>query len=1377
MRIVIDLQGAQGQSRNRGIGRYTLSLVRALIEANKQHQYLLAINGMLQDSALHLRHEFKSLIEDENIKVWFAHGQVSFISSSNDDCRDIASRLYEGFIDSLKPDLLLVTSLFEGLGDNSITCISTNKKPYPVAAILYDLIPMLNRSPYLDNPTHARWYDEKINHLKRADLLLAISESSRQEGIQYLGFPEHKVVNISSAIEDFFQPVNVTSEQEAAIRERYGLEKPFIMYTGGIDYRKNIEGLIKAFSPISAPTRDQYQLAVVCSVAEQDMDRLQYLAECSGLPRQALVMTGYVPERDLLELYNLCELFVFPSLHEGFGLPALEAMACGAAVIASDRTSLPEVVGKKEALFDPTKPLEISQMIQRYLSDCTLLNELRMHGIQQARRFSWKATAERTLPALENASREHGTTETELAVPPKLAFVSPLPPQRSGISDYSAMLLPALAQYYTIDLISDEIQGNVTFDGITFTAHSTDRLLQHASEYDRVVYQFGNSAFHSHMFELLNQVPGVVVLHDFYLSGIVAHREYAEQLTHSWANALYRGHGYQALAERVHTKDPSDIIWKYPCNLDVLQQALNVIVHTPSSVEMARNWYGNNAAQHWHTVPLVRIPADNNTEFKGDIRERLGIPKTAFVVCSFGFLGRTKLNHRLLDAWLSSDMAQQQDAYLIFVGENEPGEYGVQLQKKIASCEASERIRITGWTDTHEYLNYLNAADVGVQLRTLSRGETSAAVLDCMNHGLATIVNANGSMADLEDSMVIKLPDNFDETELGLALERLASDTQYRQRLGQAASAHIHQHHTPQYCAELYHNAIEQTYQMADGNVGYLADRLAELPALSRLSEQERCSLASCVDTSIAETPRRPVLFLDITELVRHAGVKVQPFTAILLERWLQSPPGHYRLEPVYLTESGEIRSAASFVLNWLGCDREILTDEPVSVRSGDLWLGLELPDSHHHAMQEHYELFTLMGAHIGKAFSAELPADAATKIGDLEQLFVGCLNDPVPRILVDVSEFALRDAGTGIQRVVRNILAQWEQASPPGRKVLPIVADTNVKGYRSFHTGLQLRKLGFPSGLLPEKPLVVCPGDIFLGLDLQPSVVVYQQSVYRRWREQGVWTAFVVYDLLCINYPQYFLPGAQSGFAAWLDVVAEADQLIAISQTVAGQLESRLEHRTQRPTISWFHLGADLDTKAKGSCGVAKRKDTTAAVQFLMVGTLEPRKGHAQVLAAFEQLWHNGENFILVIAGKQGWMVDELAQYILQHPELGRRLQWHQAPDDGQLQTLYQNADCLLAASWDEGFGLPLIEASREGMHVLARDIPVFREVATSHATFFNAQNSTELASAITEWVASFRSGQLPSPGNMHWLTWEQSAQQLTECLPLRKMLAQNNL
>jgi len=162
------------------------------------------------------------------------------------------------------------------------------------------------------------------------------------------------------------------------------------------------------------------------------------------------------------------------------------------------------------------------------------------------------------------------------------------------------------------------------------------------------------------------------------------------------------------------------------------------------------------------------------------------------------------------------------------------------------------------------------------------------------------------------------------------------------------------------------------------------------------------------------------------------------------------------------------------------------------------------------------------------------------------------------------------------------------------------------------------------------------------------------------------------------------------------------------------------------------------------------------------MVGTLEPRKGHAQVLEAFEQLWMTGVNVNLVIVGKQGWLVENLVERLRAHPELNKRFFWLEGISDEYLEKVYATSTCLIAASYGEGFGLPLIEAAQYNLPIIAQDIPVFREVAGEHAYYFDTKSPDALAQEIRAWLTLYNSDQHPKSNKIPWLTWRESARQL---------------
>jgi len=1233
MRIVLDMQGAQTESRFRGIGRYTMSLAKAIVRNRGEHEILLALSGLFPDTIEPVRAAFDGLLPQENIRVWHAPGPVRECQPGNDWRREVAERIREAFLASLRPDIIHVFSLFEGFVDDAVTSIGVFDTVTPVSVTLHDLIPLIHAGHYLEtNLRYKQYYMRKLEHLKKASLLLAVSDSSRCEALKHLGFSENQAVNTSEAIDEHFRPMAITKEEEETLREKFGILKPFVLYTGGIDYRKNIEGLIQAYAKLPKLLRSRYQLAIVCAIQPSDRSALAMLAKENGLHENDVVFTGFVSDEDLVRLYNLCEVFVFPSIHEGFGLPVLEAMACGAAVIGSNTTSIPEVIGRADALFDPHSDHSIAEKLEQVLTDEDFRKELKRHGIEQAKRFSWDESAKRAINAFEtfHAQKKCQPIISSPSQRPKLAYISPLPPEKSGISDYSAELLPELARHYDIEVVVNQKDVIDPWIKNNLPVRSVEWFRAHADQYHRIVYHFGNSSFHQHMFALLKEVPGVVVLHDFFLSGVVAHMEHSGYKPHFWTKTIYQSHGYEAVQQRFHVLDKSEVVWRYPSNLAVLQDALGIIVHSEFSRDLAEKWYGQHAARDWVVIPLLRVPALDIDRSKA--RRQLNLNNDDFLVCSFGMLGPTKLNHRLLEAWLVSPLSRNERCVLVFVGQNHGGEYGVQLLKTIKKSGLERRIRITGWADAATFRQYLAAADMAVQLRTLSRGETSAAVLDCMNYGLPTIINAHGSAAELPRDAVWMLPDEFTDDELVTALETLWKNDDLRGRLESRAQEIIQTHHDPARCAEQYAQAIEAIYQRVQTGPHALVNAIAAVNTLPA----------------------------DDTALKQIANSMAISFPPKIVQR----------------------------------------------------------------------------------------------------------------QLLVDISELVQRDVKSGIQRVVRSILKELLEHPPEGYRVEPVYA-TMEHEYR-YARGFTLRFLGCPETAMTDEPVEYGHGDLFLGLDLQPHVVPVHRPFYQELRNNGVQVWFLVHDLLPITFPHAFGPGAKNVHHEWLRVVAESDGAICVSRSTADELAEwyksygPVRHRPFK--IYWSHNGADISASlpTTGFPADAEKVLTTlsSSPSFLMVGTIEPRKSHAQVLAAFELLWAQGMNVNLVIVGKQGWLVETFVERLRHHKELGQRLFWLEGISDEYLEKVYAASTCLLMASEGEGFGLPLIEAAQHKLPILARDIPVFREVAGEHAFYFSGLEPEALAKAVKEWLELYKNGRHPKSDKMPWLTWRESTRNLVNIL-----------
>jgi len=416
MRIVIDLQGAQGGSRHRGIGRYCLALAQAMVRNRSGHEIIIALNGMFPDTIEPIRAAFDGLLPQANIRCWDAAGPVHSSDPTNAWRRNTAEIMREVFLANLKPDILHVTSLFEGFKDDAVHSIDIIPTSIPTAVTFYDLIPLIQSDVYLKpNPLYETFYRQKLAYLKKADIYLAISESSRQEIIDHLDVKTEQVVNIAAAADIHFKPIHISEADKNNLCNRFGVTRDFVMYSGATDERKNHLRLIKAFSLLPSELRKQYQLVIVGYLPPHHREKFDLYAELCGLKSTDVVITGRVTDQEMVQFYNLCALFVFPSLHEGFGLPALEAMSCGAPVIGSNTSSLPEVIGRSDALFDPFDEKAISQKIADVLLSDTLQNNFAKHGLEQAKKFSWDESATRAIASFERYHIKQNNKQTSIS--------------------------------------------------------------------------------------------------------------------------------------------------------------------------------------------------------------------------------------------------------------------------------------------------------------------------------------------------------------------------------------------------------------------------------------------------------------------------------------------------------------------------------------------------------------------------------------------------------------------------------------------------------------------------------------------------------------------------------------------------------------------------------------------------------------------------------------------------------------------------------------------------------------------------------------------------------------------------------------------------
>lgn len=409
MKIVIDLQACQGASRFRGIGRYSMSLAKAMIQEGmmRGHDVVVVLNEEHPEAIDEIYDELNGLLPKSKVRTFTLTSPVAEMVPDNITNARSEEVLREQFIASLKPDVIHIASLFEGWFDDVVSSVNTADLSVNTAVTFYDLIPLVLKDLYLTDPAYNAYYQRKLENLKRSSTLLAISEHSRQSAIELLDFKPEDVFNISAASDDLFKEKEYNSEQRARVLTQFNINGPFILYVpGGFDARKNFDRLVSAFAKLPNNLPNMYQLVIASKLPEGVRQDFVLTVNKLGLSSSQLVLTDYLEESELVCLYNSCELFVFPSLNEGFGLPLLEAMACGAPVIGSNLTSMPEILGWDDAMFDPYSVDSIGDKITRALTDEGFLSQLKRNSDEQMKKFSWSRSACIALDALEGSSKK-----------------------------------------------------------------------------------------------------------------------------------------------------------------------------------------------------------------------------------------------------------------------------------------------------------------------------------------------------------------------------------------------------------------------------------------------------------------------------------------------------------------------------------------------------------------------------------------------------------------------------------------------------------------------------------------------------------------------------------------------------------------------------------------------------------------------------------------------------------------------------------------------------------------------------------------------------------------------------------------------------------
>lgn len=438
VRIGLELSGLQSASRYRGIGRYVLSLVTTLLGRDPTQQYVLyAQDGMPLDLIPDAPNASLQLVRPDRNR-----GESTLLDALGRVARSNPDRL----------DVLAILNPLEMCASRELPAKPLNG--LAMVAVVYDLIPFLFRDRCMPDPSYAARFYRRLRPLRRYDALLAISESTRTDCLAVLNLPTARVIDISSASDGtFFIPDRSDPMPEASHEALHslGIDRPFVLAVGVGDDRKNATGLADAFARLPRAVRASHQLVLAGGLGESARRDLHDHLHRLGIAREA-VLAGRVSDEALRVLYQRCAAFVFPSWYEGFGLPILEAMHCGAAVIAGANSSLIEAVGDAGLLADADDPDAIAEQLRRVLTDHTLANSLRELAPAHAASFTWERTADRTLEALQRTGGPRPARPKVAATRSRVALLAPPGERHRGDAE---RLVAELARSGAVDVFHE----------------------------------------------------------------------------------------------------------------------------------------------------------------------------------------------------------------------------------------------------------------------------------------------------------------------------------------------------------------------------------------------------------------------------------------------------------------------------------------------------------------------------------------------------------------------------------------------------------------------------------------------------------------------------------------------------------------------------------------------------------------------------------------------------------------------------------------------------------------------------------------------------------------------------------------------------------
>jgi glycosyltransferase involved in cell wall biosynthesis len=792
MRFLIDGQTLSTPEINRGIGVVFKRLCEELVVNDVSKEWLITVRDISD-----LRH-FSPAVQRRLIPISVSESlnQEGYLRQTKH-----YSQLLNNVVAELKIDAYWVPN---PLMMNIV--LPTDLGNVAIFATIYDLIPLMMPSDYL-----SLWSKElQIEYQRRieilpswADQLIFISESAKQDFEKVDTNITRKSVAIPLAVDHTKFWAHLSPKEQS--------KAPYILFTGGFDPRKNMVKALQAFSTLINEHPKEFEnlkFYVVCTYSIEARQNYEQLAAKLGV-LDKLVLTGYVDEDELVALYRGASVFFFPSRYEGFGLPVLEALACGLPVVTTRISSIPEIIGDLAYYCSADDPKDMALALKKALDEGANDQSRRQESIQRAREFTWAKTA---------ANYNKLFTQTLLAPknldalkPYKVAYVSPWPPQRSGIANYSFEIVRHLKEFVDNTLYVDNHQ-ECNADSFGLPIQNIASLSTDIKRYDCIVYHIGNNTkFHKDIYRMAWQYPGIVVLHELNIHPFLAESFLGTADEHLYADALSEGYGQQGVSsyKSVKFSGAPPEIWKFPMSHALAKRSVATIVHSEWVKQQLQG------IENVFVIPLGEAIKTSSgvREADRELRERFGILPDKFLIATFGFINGLKRIPKILEAIkILLDMGYP---IQFFIG-GDLIDSSLRLEDKIQSLGISKNVIISGYLSDADFEACLRLSDIVLNLRCPSMGESSAALMKTLAYGKACLVSNYQQFAELPNSVCWKVDiGELEVPQIVAYLKELMRNPAARKQLGKNAAFFVENYSSSEIAAQLYASVINKASKIS----------------------------------------------------------------------------------------------------------------------------------------------------------------------------------------------------------------------------------------------------------------------------------------------------------------------------------------------------------------------------------------------------------------------------------------------------------------------------------------------------------------------------------------------------------------------------------